>query len=185
MKHILLGVLVLGGVLLSGCSGRGHEGDKGTDTRTPAVAALPAQPLDLCQLMPVADVAGILQAHDADTVAEQKRGGGGMCSYLHVPKPGDYRTKLLIDFTRMPSAEQAQAALATQRRDFTGRGMSVTTVSGVGDEAFVSDDEGNEGIKLRAGPYLGQINLHVEERAPASLRPAVLALGKQVVARLP
>jgi hypothetical protein len=176
------GVLVLGGLLLAGCS----SGDHGSGhPAAQAAAAAPDQPLDLCRLMPVGDVAGILQANGADTVTEQKSGTGGMCSYLHVPRPGDYRTKLLIDFTRMSSVEQAQAVLARQRSDFADRGTAVTAVPGLGDEAFVAEAEGNEGLKLRVGRYVGQINLGVEDRQPATLRPAVLALGRQVVGRLP
>ncbi|HEV2621881.1 MAG TPA: hypothetical protein VGU65_07325 [Frateuria sp.] len=174
-------VVLVAGILLAGCSpadpGDGHPAAH-------AAAAVPDRPLDLCQLMPLADVAGVLQANGADTVTEQKAGPGGMCSYLHVPRPGDYRAKLLIDFTRMPSAGQAQAALAMQRRDFADRGTAVTAIPGLGDEAFVAETEGNEGLKLRVGPYVGQINLGIEGRPPASLRPAVQALGRQVVGRL-
>jgi hypothetical protein len=133
----------------------------------------------------VGDVASVLQANGADTVTEQKLGAGGMCSYLHQPQPGDYRTKLLIDFTRMASPDQAKQALAAHRQDFTGRGTPVTPVPGLGDEAFLAETEGVAGLKMRVGAYQGQINLRVDERDPASLRPAVLALGKQVAARLP
>lgn len=175
-------MVLLGGLLLAGCSS--HDQATDTTASTPPAPAAADQPLDLCQLMPVADVAAILQANGADTVTEQKAGAGGMCSYLHQPQPGDYRTKLLIDFTRMASPEQAAQALAANREDFTGRGLNVTPVPGLGDEAFLAEAEGAAGLKLRVGPYKGQINLRVEEREPASLRPAVLALGKQVVARL-
>jgi hypothetical protein len=176
--------LVLGGLLLAGCSSHDQAADSTAGTSTPSAPAAEDQPLDLCQLMPVGDVAAILQANGADTVTEQKQGAGGMCSYLHQPQPGDYRTKLLIDFTRMASPEQAGQALAAHRQDFTGRGINVTAVPGLGDEAFLAETEGAAGLKLRVGAYQGQINLRVEERDPASLRPAVLALGKQVVARL-
>lgn len=180
-----LAVLLFAGLLTAGCSSKEH-----TDTAQPAAhtaqaSAAPARPLDLCQLMPVGEVATTLQAHGADTVTEQKQGAGGMCSYLHVPRPGDYHTRLLIDFTRMPSPAQAQASLATQRHMFSDRGMAVTPVPGLGDEAFVAEAEGAEGLKLRVGPWLGQVNLEVEDRPPATLRPAVLALGQQVLARLP
>jgi len=183
MKHFH--AVVLGGLLLAGCSSHDQATDTTASTPAPSDAAAAAdKPLDLCQLMPVADVAGILQSHGADTVTEQKSGAGGMCSYLHQPQPGDYRTKLLIDFTRMASPDQAGQALAAHRQDFTGRGISVTPVPGLGDEAFLAETEGAAGLKLRVGAYQGQINLRVEDRDPASLRPAVLALGKQVVARL-
>ncbi|MGN6282387.1 hypothetical protein [Frateuria sp.] len=175
-------MVLLGGLLLAGCSS--HDQATDTTASTSSAPAMADQPLDLCQLMPVADVAAILQANGADTVTEQKAGAGGMCSYLHQPQPGDYRTKLLIDFTRMASPEQAGQALAAHREDFTGRGISVTPVPGLGDEAFLAEAEGAAGLKLRVGGYQGQINLSVEDRDPASLRPAVLALGKQVVARL-
>ena len=182
MKRIHVVLVLLGG-LLAGCSSHDQAPDKAADTQAPAAVA--DQPLDLCRLMPVADVAGILQANGADTVTEQKPGAGGMCSYLHVPQPGDYRTKLLIDVTRMDSADQAGQALAAHRQDFAGRGVTVTPVPGLGDEAFLAETEGTAGLKLRVGAYQGQINLSVEDRDPASLRPAVLALGRQVVARLP
>lgn len=183
MKHGY-GVLVAG-LLLAGCSSGSHEVDSAPQPSAAAVSSASAQPLDLCQLMPVGEVAALLQANGADTVSEQKTGAGGMCSYLHVPKPGEYRTRLLIDFTRMESSDQAQAALAAHRRDFADRGVAVTPVPGLGDEAFVAESEGSEGLKMRVGPYQGQINLQVDERPPASLRPAVLALGKQVAGRLP
>ncbi|MBP1473263.1 DUF3558 family protein [Frateuria sp. MAH-13] len=179
-----LQMVLLGGLLLAGCSSHDQSTDTTASTSTPSAPAMADQPLDLCQLMPVADVAAILQANGADTVTEQKAGAGGMCSYLHQPEPGDYRAKLLIDFTRMASPEQAAQALAARREDFTGRGIGVTPVPGLGDEAFLAEAEGAAGLKLRVGAYQGQINLRVGERDPASLRPAVLALGKQVVARL-
>ncbi|HET6804391.1 MAG TPA: hypothetical protein VFH59_02985 [Frateuria sp.] len=182
MRHFQV-ALVLGGLLLAGCSSHdpadATAGAPGPDT--PAVAD---QPLALCQLMPVADVAGILEANGADTVTTQTPGAGGMCSYLHQPQPGDYRTRLLIDLTRMASPEQAQQALAAHRQDFTDRGIAVTPVPGLGEEAFLAETEGAAGLKLRVGAYQGQINLRVEDREPASLRPAVLALGRQVAARL-
>src|SRR5690242_15982993 len=102
--------LVLGGLLLAGCSSHDQAADTAAGTSTPTAPAVADQPLDLCQLMPVADVAATLQANGADTVTEQKPGAGGMCSYLHQPQPGDYRTKLLIDFTRMASPDQAGQA---------------------------------------------------------------------------
>jgi hypothetical protein len=182
-RWVLGGALVAG--LLAGCSSGSDSAGSASASATVATSSAPDQPLDLCRLMPVGEVAALLQANGADTVTEQKPGAGGMCSYLHVPTPGDYRTKLLIDFTRMASSEQAQAALAAHRRDFTDRGIAVIPVPGLGDEAFVAEAEGNEGLKMRVGAYQGQINLQVDERPPASLRPAVLALGKQVVARLP
>lgn len=179
-----LHVALLGSLLLAGCSSHDQAADTGAGTSAPAAPAVVDRPLDLCRLMPVADVAATLQAHGADTVTEQKAGAGGMCSYLHQPQPGDYRTRLLIDFTRMASADQAGQALATYREDFTGRGIDITPVPGLGDEAFLAETEGAAGLKLRVGSYQGQINLRVDERDPATLRPAVLALGKQVVERL-
>ena len=178
-------VAILAGLLLAGCSSQDHPDTGPASPQAASVSTAAEQPLDLCQLMPVADVAAILQANGADTVTEQKASVGGMCSYLHVPQPGDYRTRLLIDFTRMPSADQAKVALDANRQDFIGRGMAVTPVPGLGDEAFLAEAEGAEGLKLRVGAYQGQINLQVEDRPPATLRPAVLALGKQVLARLP
>ncbi|MEI7037865.1 hypothetical protein [Fulvimonas yonginensis] len=176
--------LALAGLLLAGCSSQDQTGAGPTAPQAATPSASADTPLDLCQLMPVADVAALLQANGADTVTEQKAGAGGMCAYLHVPQPGDYRTRLLIDFTRMPSADQAKAALAARRQDFADRGVAVTPVPDLGDEAFVAEAEGAEGLKLRIGDYQGQINLQVEGRQPATLRPAVLALGKQVTARL-
>lgn len=182
----VIGGLLVAGAMLQGCSSGSHDANGAPPSASVAAAsAAPARPLDLCQLMPVGETAAILQANGADTVTEQKAGAGGMCSYMHVPRPGVYQTRLLIDFTRMASVDQAQAALAAQRRMFTDRGISPVAVPGLGEEAFVTESEGAEGLKLRVGPYQGQINLQVDDRPPASLRPAVLALGRQVVARLP
>jgi len=180
-----LAVMLFAGLLQAGCSSREHADAAAPAASMAQASAAPVQSIDLCRLMPVGEVAAALQAHGADTVTEQKPGAGGMCSYLHVPRPGDYRTRLLIDFTRMPSAAQAQASLAAQRSDFAGRGVAVVMLPGLGDEAFVAEAEGAEGLKLRVGPWLGQVNLEVEDRPPATLRPAVLALGQQVLARLP
>lgn len=165
---------------MAGCS----SGDHAAAASASAVpTATTDRPLDICALMPVADVAAVLQAHGADTVTEQKLGAGGMCSYLHVIKPADYHTRLLIDVTRMRSGDQAKQALDRHRDDF--RGHAVTAVPGLGEDAFVVENEGAESLNFRAGSYQGQINLMVEDQPPASLRPAVLALGKQVLARLP
>lgn len=172
----------------AGCSPADRDAAAGTTAAADSPSAAPAAtadaPLDLCQLMPQADVAATLQANNGGTVSQSKRGYGGMCSYLHVPKPGDYQVKLLIDFSRSPSTGDAVATMKRLRQDFAERGYGVTDVAGVGDEAFASDAEGTEGLKVRVGRYTGQINLRVDERPPASLRPAVVALGKQVVARL-
>lgn len=180
-----LAVLLVAGLVQAGCSSRDQAHTPVSAGSAAQAPAAPTTPADLCRLMPVGEVAATLQANGADTVTEQKAGAGGMCSYLHVPQPGDYRTRLLIDLTRMPSAAQAQAALASQRADFSSRGVAVTTVPGLGDEAFIAEAEGSEGLKLRVGTWHGQINLQVEDRPPASLRPAVLALARQVLARLP
>lgn len=72
-----------------------------------------------------------------------------------------------------------------QRRDFADRGTAVSAIPRLGDEAFVAEAERNEALKRRVGPYVGQINLGIEDRPPASLRPAVLALRRQVAGRLP
>lgn len=174
-------VLALAGLFaMTGCSSGGRTAAASAST---APAATADRPLDMCSSMPLAEVAAVLQAHGADTVTEQKPGAGGMCSYLHVVKPADYHTKLLIDFTRMRSADQARLAIDRHRDDF--RGHAVTAVPGLGDDAFVVENEGAESLNLRVGSYQGQINLMVEDQPPASLRPAVLALGKQVLARLP
>jgi hypothetical protein len=183
MKRFPMAV-ALGGLLLAGCSSHDRATDTAASTPTPSAPAVADQPLDLCKLMPVAEVARIRQATGADTVTRQTPGAGGMCSYLHQPQPGEYRTKLLIDFTRMASPDPAAQALAAHREDFTGRGVQVTPVPGLGEEAFLAEAEGAAGLKRRGGAGQGQINLRVEERDPASLRPAVLALGRQVVARL-
>jgi hypothetical protein len=189
LSRLALAGLVAAAFASAGCS----PADRDADAGTAAPAAAPASatpssavdaPLDLCQLMPQADVAATLQANNGGTVSQSKRGYGGMCSYLHVPKPGDYQVKLLIDFARSPSTDDAVATMKRLRQDFAERGYGITDVAGVGDEAFASDAEGTEGLKIRIGRYTGQINLTVDERPPASLRPAVVALGKQVVTRL-
>jgi hypothetical protein len=147
-------------------------------------AARPEKP-DLCVLMPLADVAATLQASGAGTVTQLKSGAGGMCSYQHVPTPGDYQVKLLIDFTRASSADEAKKSLKMQREELARRGRPTSDVAGVGEAAFVSEEAYTEGLKVQSGAWIGQVNLTVGERPPATLRPAVLALGKQVLERLP
>lgn len=182
-----LALLALSLAAAAGCSSGERAADATQEGGRPRkVAAVQTERVDLCVLMPVADVAATLQAHGAGTVTQQKPGGGGMCSYLYVPTPGDYQVKLLIDFTRAKAADQAKKSLEMQRQEFARRGMPTSDVAGVGDAAFVSDGPGyTEGLKVHSGAWIGQVNLTVEERAPATLRPAVLALGKQVLQRLP
>jgi hypothetical protein len=188
LSRLALAGLVAAMFASAGCSPADRNAGAGTTASATPASATPATtadaPLDLCQLMPQADVAATLQANNGGTVSQSKRGYGGMCSYLHVPKPGDYQVKLLIDFSRAPSTGDAVATMKRLRQDFAERGYGITDVAGVGDEAFASDAEGTEGLKVRVGRYTGQINLTVDERPPASLRPAVVALGKQVVTRL-
>lgn len=185
--------LALAGLVAAFASTGCAPADRDADAGATAPAAAPANatpsatadaPLDLCQLMPQADVAATLQANNGGTVSQSRRGYGGMCSYLHEPKPGDYQVKLLIDFSRSPSIDDAVATMKRLRQDFAERGYGITDVASVGDEAFASDAEGTEGLKVRVGRYTGQINLTVDGRPSASLRPAVVALGKQVVTRL-
>jgi hypothetical protein len=179
-----LAALSVAGVLLAvaGCSS--HEPDSAATGAAPpphvTAAAAAEQRLDMCALMPAADVAAILQAHGAGTAGTQHK-SFTMCSYYDR----DTGTKLLIDFTRHKSADEAKAALANVRQMFDERGIAVIQVPGLGDEAFVAETEGTEGLKICVGAYTGQINLSLGERPPASLRPAVLALAQQVLARLP
>lgn len=176
----MAGLAVAGSLLaLAGCSSREPTADAGRSSHAAAIADAP--PVDACVLMPVANVAAILQANDGGSAKTQYASIGGMCSY----RDSDTDTKLLIDFTRLKSVEAAEAAMANERKMFHERGIEPTPVTGLGDEAFAAEAEGSEGLKIRVGAYEGQINLSVGERPPVSLRPAVLALGKQVLARLP
>ena len=61
-------VLMLGGLLLAGCSSHDQAADTTASEPNPSAAAVADQPLDLCQLMPVADEAANLQANGAATV---------------------------------------------------------------------------------------------------------------------
>ena len=175
--------LIVAGVLLAvaGCSSREPGAGTGAGAAPQETTGGEAPRVDACVLMPVADVAAILQANNAGTATTQHASIGGMCAY----RDKDTDTKLLIDFTRLKSAEAAKAAMVDERKMFQERGVEPTPVAGLGDEAFVAETEGSEGLKIRVGAYEGQINLSLGERPPASLRPAVLALGKQVLARLP
>lgn len=191
MKRIFrvsqLAAMMMCAALLAACGPDRHAHDSTAAAqadRTDQPGTASSQPFDLCQLMPLGDVAGILQANGADTVTELKSHVGGACSYLHVV-PRAYPARLLIDFTRMRSADQAKVALAAHLQDLVNSGTAVTPVPGVGDAAFAVESEGTEGLKLRVGTYQGQINLQLDGRDPASLRPAVLALAKAVLARLP
>jgi hypothetical protein len=177
-----LAALAAVGALLAvaGCSSREPESAAGTAPTPQVAAAVDEQRLDMCAQMPVADVAAILQAHGAGSAATQ-HASATMCSYYDR----ESGTKLLIDFTRHRSADQAKVAMANVRQMFSERGVAAIAVPGLGDEAFVAETEGSEGLKIRVGAYSGQINLALGERPPASLRPAVLALAKQVLARLP
>lgn len=177
-----LAALSLAGALLAvaGCSSREPDSAATGATSTPHAAAAAEPRLDMCALMPMADVAATLQAHGAGTATTQ-HASFAMCSYYDR----ETDTKLLIDFTRHKSADEAKAALANVRQMLGERGVAPIPVPGLGDEAFVAETEGSEGLKIRVGAYSGQINLSLGERPPASLRPAVLALAQQVLARLP
>ncbi len=169
-----------------GCSSGERTTDAGQEGAAPRKAAAShPEKVDLCVLMPLADVAATLQASGAGTVNQHRAGAGGMCSYQYVPKPGDYQVKLLIDFTRARSADEARQSLEMQRQEFARRDKPVSEVAGMGDAAFVSESGYTEGLKVQSGAWIGQINLTVDERDAATLRPAVLALGKQVLQRLP
>ena len=186
--HALPAALALLALSLAaaGCSSGERATDAAQEGSAPrkGVATRPEKP-DLCVLMPLADVAATLQAHGAGTVNQLKSGAGGMCSYQYVPKPGDYQVKLLIDFTRANSADEAKKSLQMQREEHARRGRPTSDVAGVGDAAFASEEAYTEGLKVQSGAWIGQVNLRVGETPPATLRPAVLALGKQVLQRLP
>jgi hypothetical protein len=178
--------LVLLALAAAGCSSGERSADATKEGSAPprSTATAPEKP-DLCVLMPLADVAATLQATGVGTVNQYKSGAGGMCSYQYVPKPGDFQVKLLIDFTRARSADEAKQSLEMQRQEFARRGSPVSDVPDLGDAAFVSESIYTEGLKVQSGAWIGQINLTAGERPPATLRPAVLALGKQVLQRLP
>jgi len=152
---------------------------------SPATTAAQPQTVDLCALMPMADVSAILQAHGVDAVNKQEPGAGGMCAYRTELQPRGYSTKLLIDFTRFPSADQAQQQMQAMQEEYERRGVAMQPVPGLGDAATVLANEGAASVRIRVGAFSGQINLRMGERDPASLQPAVLALGQEVVKRLP
>jgi hypothetical protein len=183
-KHVAT-VAVL--VLLAACSA--DEPVAGNpDAAAPADAAVAtATPptLDLCTLMPMADVSAILQAHGVDAVNTQEPGSGGMCAYRTELEPRGYSTKLLIDFTAFPSADQAQEQMQAMQEEYQRRSIATQPVPDLGDAAVVLSNAGRASVRIRVGAYSGQINLSMGERDPASLQPAVLALGREVVARLP
>lgn len=175
-------------VLLAACSA--DEPGAGSGEAAPADAAIAtttATPptLDLCALMPMADVSAILQAHGVDAVNVQEPGSGGMCAYRTELEPRGYSTRLLIDFTRFPSADQAQEQMRTMQEEYQRRGIATQPVPDMGDAAVTFTHTGRASVRIRVGAHSGQINLSMGERDPASLQPAVLALGREVVTRLP
>ena len=149
-----------------------------------ATAAEPAQPLDLCTLVPVADVARILGETAGLTVVASTPSAGGGCAYRDKAT-GVPDVKVLLDFAAFPAAGDATGALAAAREMYTERGIAMESVAGLGDEAFAASTGGTDGIKLRHRRYLGQVNLSAEGADPARTRAAVRALAETVVQRLP
>ena len=155
-----------------------------TPAAAPVAAAEPAAPLDLCTLVPVADVARILGETAGLTVVASTPSTGGGCSYRDR-QTGAPDVKVLLDFTTFPAAGDATGALAAAREMYAERSIAMEPVAGLGDEAFAASTGGTDGIKLRRGRYLGQVNLNAEGADPAKVRAAVKALAETVVQRLP
>ena len=153
-----------------------------------AGTAVPAQPqeLDLCAVMPLADVSAILQSKlgGAGTVTTAQPGAGGMCSY-RGEIDGRRTVRLLIDFTDYGSRARAREAQARLRQMMRERAMAVEEITGLGDEAFASREGETVGVKVRTRRYGGQVNLDVEEASFEAVKAAATLLAQKVVERLP
>ena len=181
--------------LSTACAGGDADtaADTSADSATTTAAATPAEaapaaeaaaPLDLCTLVPVADVARILGETAGLTVVAFTPSTGGGCAYRDK-QTGAPDVKVLLDFTTFPAAGGATGALAAAREMYAERNVAMEPVAGLGDEAFAATTGGTDGIKLRHGRYLGQVNVNAEGADPAKVRAAVKALAATVVERLP
>lgn len=151
-------------------------------------AAVPvrAQELDLCAIMPLADVSAILQSKlsSGGTVTTAQPGAGGMCSYKGEID-GRRTVRLLIDFTDYGSRDRAREAQAALRQMMRERATTVEEVRGLGDEAFASREGETVGVKVRTRTYGGQVNLDVEGASFDAVKAAATLLARKVVERLP
>jgi len=158
-----------------------------TSATTPSTAASTSSdaPLDLCAVMPVGVVSGILQSRIGKSVSIATPHTGGMCDYKDVDKgvPG---VEVLIDFTAHQSPADAATAYQSAHTQAGSMGLPVADIPDVGDEAFGStDDPYGYGVKTHHGRYMGQVNVRTQSVAADAVRPAATELAKQTLSRLP
>lgn len=190
MPHTLRSSIIV--VLLAGAAAACSRSDTpagARSTSTTSTTSTPAAsadvPLNLCTVMPVDVVSGVLQARIGKSVSIATPHVGGMCDYKDVDKgvPG---VEVLVDFTRHGAAADAATAYRNVHEQAASMGLALVDLPGVGDEAFGSTDAPESyGVKAHRGAYMGQVNVRTHGVPSDAVRPAATELAKLTLARLP
>ena len=167
--------------------------DRGVDTgagavvaNVPARSAATAAPaakreFDVCTIAPQADVDAALKQAGVNSTVTRAGGSGGQCSY----RSSDGVASLLLEVTDYQTAERAQQSLAGQLRMAAERKYPIQNVTGIGDEAAISDEGETASLKARTGAVMVKANLKLRNSSPAQRHAAVEALGRMLIAQLP
>lgn len=139
---------------------------------------------DICALVPLADVEKILEPalagqEDSQPPVERKSVTGG-CSYDFR---GDPWVAALIDPADFASEDDARASYRGQRDEILSQ-RTGHDLSGLGEEAFVSDEGYNAGIRLRSGTLVLMVVVRVDDAAFDFRTDLATKLAKLALERL-
>jgi hypothetical protein len=157
-------------------------------TTTAASVATPAATtsaeIDVCALMPLADVQA--DSPFSTPLATAEEGGAPtLCEYTSAPE-ADEPVGVLITVTDFGTASNAQVHQDNYRQQAVDSGSAVQDVSGVGDDAFAFGVD-EVGVHASRGAIVVDVNLSGEYPATsdASKVSAATRLASKVFARLP
>lgn len=138
---------------------------------------------DVCSVLPLADVQRILEPalagqKESQPPVERKSGTGG-CSYDFK---GDPWVQALVDPADFATEDDARASYQNDR-DVILSQRTGHDLSGLGEEAFVSDEAYNAGIRLRSGTLVLMVVVRVDDadfdfRTDLAAKLAKLALER-------
>lgn len=142
--------------------------------------------VQVCEALPKGKVQPVLDpiadGRAIDTVTPSLQ----MCSY-RIPQVDQLQqVRVLVDYTYFGTSAEANAALYSARTEAEGRGLAnVASVSGLGDDAFISQEGETVGIKVHRGRLLMQVNVGKYGASFDTLAPVVETLTARALAVMP
>lgn len=151
--------------------------------------AVAERDLDVCALMPLADVARIvapLTALQTNREAPAMKGSSMMCHYRF---PGDPHVGIGIELPFWDDSARAHEAFAASHAMMKERGDVISNLAdmpGVGDEAYTSDERGisSAGVAARVGSRTLRTIVGADQVDYALRSSIAKQLADEVIARL-